>query len=228
MGIVVDPKARFEATTAVVVIGAGGAGAMAALAARHAGAEVLLLDRDSSPGGATARSSGMIPAAGSSEQAAAGVDDSPERHAEDIQSKANGSADHVLVDAYTRQSAGVLDWLTREYGIRFGLVEGLPPGHSARRMHALADRGGATLLSSLYMALARAGAQTKAGARVTDLVVDNERRVLGVRYERASGKAGYVGCKAVVLACSRHNLPCRWRVHSGRRARDARCRPRDP
>ncbi len=202
MGIVVDPKARFEATTAVVVVGAGGAGAMAGLAAREAGVDVLVLDRDSSPGGATARSSGMIPAAGSAEQAAAGVVDAPERHADDIQAKANGSADAALVEAYTRQAATVLAWLTRQHGIRFGLVEGLPPGHSARRMHALADRGGATLLSSLYMALARAGAQMKSGAAVTDLVVDHEQRVLGVRYERAGGKAGYVGCKALVLASS--------------------------
>lgn len=202
MGIVVDPKAKFEATVPVVVVGAGGAGAMAALSARQAGADVLLLDRDASPGGATARSSGMIPVAGSPVQAAAGVIDTPARHAEDIQSKANGSADPALVEAYTKQSAEVLDWLTREYGIRFELVEGLAPGHSARRMHALADRGGSTLLSALYSALGTAGVQMKSGARVTDLVVDDAGRVLGLRYERASGRAGYVGCGALVLACS--------------------------
>jgi fumarate reductase flavoprotein subunit len=202
MGIVVDPKAKFEATVPVVVVGAGGAGAMAALAARSAGIDVLVLDRDPSPGGATARSSGMIPAAGSAAQDAAGVSDSPQRFADDIQAKANGSADPVLVDAYTRQSVEVLDWLTRQYGIRFELVEGLPPGHTARRMHALADRGGPTLLSALHSAIAGAGAQMKAGALVTDLVVDKFQRVLGVRYERAGGKAGYVGCRAIVLASS--------------------------
>ncbi|MGB2818265.1 MAG: FAD-dependent oxidoreductase [Burkholderiaceae bacterium] len=202
MGIVVDPKAKFEATVAVVVVGAGGAGAMAGLAARRAGATVLVLDRDASPGGATARSSGMLPAAGSAAQAAADVVDTPARYAQDIQAKANGSADPALVETYTKQSAEVLDWLTREYGIRFELVEGLAPGHSARRMHALADRGGTTLLSALYSALGAAGAQMKSGARVTDLVVDDARRVLGVRYERASGRAGYVGCGALVLASS--------------------------
>ena len=173
MGIVVDPKAKFEAAVAVVVVGAGGAGAMAALSARDAGAGVLVLDGEASPGGATARSSGMVPAAGSSAQAAAKIFDTPARYAEDIQAKANGSADPALVDAYTRQSAEVLDWLTRQYGIRFELVEGLAPGHSARRMHALADRGGATLLSALYSALGNAGVQMKSGARVTDLVVDD-------------------------------------------------------
>lgn len=202
MGVVVDPKARFEANVAVVVVGGGGAGAMAALAARQAGADVLVLDRDPSPGGATARSSGMIPAAGTAAQAAAQVVDTPQRFADDIQAKANGAADPVLVDAYTRQSAEVLQWLTRHYGVRFELVEGLAPGHSARRMHALADRGGTTLLSALHSVLAAAGARVKSGVRVTDLVVDDDRRVLGIRYERAGGKAGYTGCEALVLACS--------------------------
>jgi fumarate reductase flavoprotein subunit len=202
MGIVVDPKAKFEATTAVVVIGAGGAGAMAALAARSTGADVLVLDRDTSPGGATSRSSGMIPAAGTPAQSAAGITDSPQRFADDIQTKANGTADAALVEAYTRQAADVLAWLTSDYGIRFGLVEGLPPGHSMRRMHALADRGGATLLSVLYKALGNAGVQMKSGARVTDLVVDRNQRVLGLRYERTGGKAGYIGCRALVLASS--------------------------
>jgi len=202
MGVIVDPKAKFEATVPVVVVGAGGAGAMAALAARHSGADVLLLDRDSAPGGATARSSGMIPAAGSSAQRAAHITDTPERFADDIQAKASGSADPVLVENYTRQSAQVLDWLTAQYGIRFGLVEGLAPGHSVRRMHALADRGGGTLLSALYSALGNAGVQVKVAARVTDLVVDEAQRILGVRYERANGKAGYVGCRALVLASS--------------------------
>ena len=202
MGIIVDPKAKFEATASVVVIGAGGAGAMAALAARSAGADVLVLDRDTSPGGATARSSGMIPAAGTPAQSAAGVNDSPQQFADDIQAKANGSADGALVEAYTKQAADVLAWLTSNHGIRFGLVEGLPPGHSLRRMHALADRGGATLLSVLYSALGNAGAQMKSGARVTDLIVDKKQRVLGVRYERTSGKSGYIGCRVLVLASS--------------------------
>ena len=64
MGIRVDPNAQFAATVSVLVIGGGGAGATAALAARTAGADVLVLERDTAPSGATASSSGMVPAAG--------------------------------------------------------------------------------------------------------------------------------------------------------------------
>jgi fumarate reductase flavoprotein subunit len=124
----------------------------------------------------------MVPAAGTTAQVARGINDSPEQFAADIQAKANGSANAVLVENYTRQAADVLDWLTREHRIRFELVEGIAPGHSVPRMHALADRGGATLLSSLYSALGSNGARMETGARVTELVVDDARRVRGVRY----------------------------------------------
>ena len=201
MGIVHDASARFDTTASVVVIGAGGAGATAALAARNAGADVLVLDRDAAPSGATACSSGMVPAAGTAEQAARGIADSPQRFADDIQTKANGSAYAPLVKALTEASASVLEWLTKQYGIRFELVEGVAPGHSLSRMHALADRGGATLLSSLYAALGTKGVQMQSGANATDLVIDDSQRVIGVRYKRGS-KIESVGCRSLILACN--------------------------
>ncbi len=205
MGIVVDPNARFDATLPIVVIGAGGAGAMAALAARDAGAEVLVLERDNAPSGATACSSGMLPAAGTAEQSSRGIADSPQRFADDIQAKANGCADPQLVDVLTTASAQVLVWLTEQYGIRFDLVEGIAPGHSLPRMHALADRGGATLLSSLYSALGARGVRMQTEAHVTDLVVDDDQRILGVRFRNSSGRSGQlesVGCESLILGCN--------------------------
>jgi len=62
----------------VIIVGAGACGLTAALAARDAGAEVLLLERDASPSGSTALSSGFIPAADTRYQRAAGIEDSPE------------------------------------------------------------------------------------------------------------------------------------------------------
>jgi fumarate reductase flavoprotein subunit len=95
----------------------------------------------------------------------------------------------------------VLEWLTKQHGIRFELVEGVAPGHSLSRMHALADRGGATLLSSLYSALAKQGVRLEPSADVTDLVVDDAQRIIGVRYKR-SGKVESVGCATLILACN--------------------------
>ena len=49
-------EARFEYSVPVVVIGAGACGLTAALAAREAGAEALVLERDAKPAGSTALS----------------------------------------------------------------------------------------------------------------------------------------------------------------------------
>lgn len=82
----------------VVVVGAGACGLTAALAAKDTGAEVLVLERDASPSGSTALSSGFVPAAGTRYQRAAGVEDSPELFAADVQRKNHGEADPRIVD----------------------------------------------------------------------------------------------------------------------------------
>ena len=55
---------RTEAGAPVVIVGGGACGLVAALAARDAGVEVIVLERDRTPSGSTALSSGLIPAAG--------------------------------------------------------------------------------------------------------------------------------------------------------------------
>jgi len=200
MAVVVDESMTFPSSVPVIVIGAGAAGALAALSARSAGAKVLLLDRDTSPAGATAVSSGMIPAAGSAAQAARGIDDLPEGFAADIQAKSGGRSEARLVDEYTRESATVLAWLEKEHGLDFELVDGVAPGHSAARMHSLVERGGTALLSALYRALGTSGVKLQSGAAVIDLIADREQRVRGVRYRRGESSIVEIGCSSVILA----------------------------
>jgi fumarate reductase flavoprotein subunit len=70
----------------VAIVGAGACGLTAALMLRDAGVDCVLLERDASPQGSTALSSGFIPAAGTTAQRAAGVHgDSPAQFAADIQ-----------------------------------------------------------------------------------------------------------------------------------------------
>lgn len=177
----------------VVVVGAGACGLVAALAARDAG--VLVLERDASPSGSTALSSGFVPAAPTRFQRAAGVEDSPQRMAQDIQRKNHGQADARLVEAVCRASGPAIEWLADEHGVSFELVQGfLYPGHSALRMHSVPEKTGAALMAALL----RAAADIDLLCSATVIEVTPEK----VRFRRPDGALEEVQYGALVLACS--------------------------
>jgi succinate dehydrogenase/fumarate reductase flavoprotein subunit len=68
----------------IVIAGAGGYDLVAALAAAEKGAGVLVLEKTEKLGGGTSFSSRSLRAAGTRFQRAAGIEDSPERYAEEI------------------------------------------------------------------------------------------------------------------------------------------------
>lgn len=183
------------------IVGAGACGWTASLALREAGIDCLLLERDRTPQGSTALSSGFIPAAPTRWQREAGVDDSAEAYAADIAAKAHGRAAAHLVRAYTRASAPALELLAR-HGLRFQLLDGFVyPGHAVRRMHALPERSGVALMAALEAAGRGAGAELLCRAKVVEL------QPLGARgwrvaCERPDGARESFDAAAVLLACN--------------------------
>ncbi|HET9019867.1 MAG TPA: FAD-dependent oxidoreductase [Acetobacteraceae bacterium] len=186
------------------MIGAGACGLVAALAARDAGAEVLVLERDRTPTGSTSLSSGFIPAAGTRFQRAIGVDDdTPDRLAADILAKSKLRADPHEALRVARAAGAALEWLADAHGIPFHVLQGfLYPGHSRLRMHAVPERTGAALLARLLRAVEDAGVQIVTEARASDLFADADGRIAGVRVVRPDGGAEDIGCNALVLACN--------------------------
>ncbi|MBM3572689.1 MAG: FAD-dependent oxidoreductase, partial [Alphaproteobacteria bacterium] len=194
---------RFETSAPVLIVGAGAAGLTAGLAARASGAEVVVLERDASPGGSTALSSGFVPAAGTSFQAKAGIADSAERFARDIQAKAKGGADPGLVTALSSAIGPTIDWLARDQGVPFDVMtDFLYPGHGVHRMHAVPERTGAALMEYLAAAAKRAGVDIVPSAHVHGLYADASSRVAGAAFDRPDGTVERIGCDALVLACS--------------------------
>lgn len=186
----------------VVIVGAGACGLTAAIGLRARGIDCVLLERDASPSGSTALSSGFIPAAGTRLQRSLGIADSREAFAQDVQDKAHGDAAPHLVDAYTTAVAQAVDAL-EEHGLRFEVLDGfLYPGHRARRMHAVPERTGAALMASLERAAQAAGADILTHALVRELMVDVGDHVLGVGYERPDGSSERLACDVLILACN--------------------------
>lgn len=193
----------FETRIPVAVIGGGACGMVAALAARDAGAEVVMFERDAVPAGSTALSSGMVPACCTRAQRARGVGDSVGLMAHDIQRKARGQADAQLVQTVCRESGPTVDWLSDVHGLGLGLVEGfLYPGHSRMRMHAPPSRSGAELIGALTAASARAGIDVVTEAQVVDLYASSAGAVHGLRIQRPDDSAETLGCETLVLACN--------------------------
>lgn len=186
----------------VIIVGGGGTGLCAALAARDAGAEVLVIERDKIPLGTTSMSTGLIPAAGSSQQAVADIEDSAELFAQDIIAKTMGRVDQDLVRHLARESGRTVEWLIDSHGLALTLVDGFTyPGHSVRRMHGMPSRSGNELMGALSDACETAGVDILTEAVIDQLYADETGRIIAVAATRPGGETDIIGCDALILAC---------------------------
>jgi fumarate reductase flavoprotein subunit len=193
---------RFDLAVETLIIGAGACGLIAALSAQEVGQEVLVIEADAVPSGSTALSAGLIPAAGTALQRAAGIEDSPARFAADIQAKAHGENDPALVDLLARNAAPVIDWLVRSHGLPFSVVDDFGyPGHSARRMHGLPTRAGAELIDALRSTAEDACIDIICERRAETLFFEAG-RVHGIAANRPDGGVETIRCKRLILACN--------------------------
>lgn len=197
------PEPSFGVSVQVAIVGGGGCGLTAALAARDYGAGVLVFERDKSLSGSTGMSTGLIPGAASNLQRSRGIADSADLFARDILEKTKGQTDAGIVSILTSESGRTIDWLTERHGVPLTLVDGfLYPGHSQIRMHGTPNRTGAELMGALISAAARSDVDIVTEALVTDLYVDAQGRIRGIHAIRRDGVSEDIGCDALVLACS--------------------------
>ncbi len=196
------PATGFEFTYPVVVVGGGGTGLCAALAAADKGVDVLILERDKSLLGTTAMSTGLIPAAGTKEQEDIGIDDSPERFVSDIMGKTKGRTDEQSVRALAQESSDTVNWLRNKHGINLNLISDfLYPGHTAMRMYGMPNRSGAELMGALTQAVGESDVDVLTEARASGIYIDNQNDIVGVEIERPNGDLEQIGCENLILAC---------------------------
>ncbi|MEM7423725.1 MAG: FAD-dependent oxidoreductase, partial [Pseudomonadota bacterium] len=193
---------RWDVETDIAIVGGGACGMIAGLRAAEAGAAVVILERDASPSGSTALSSGFIPAAGTRAQRALGIDDSEALFAADIQAKAGGSAHPGITATATAAVAPALDWLEARHGFDWLVLDDfLYPGHRRHRMHTVPEKTGAALVARLMTAIDALDVPLVTGARVTRLHAAGG-RVRGVTTARPDGREETIAAKAVILACN--------------------------
>ncbi len=192
---------QFDFEIETLIIGGGACGLVAALAASEAGQQVLVIEADPIPRGSTSLSAGLIPAAGTAQQHAAGIKDDPDRFAADIQAKAHDENDPELVQAMARASGPLIDWLTNTHGLAFSVVTDFDyPGHSRRRMHGLPTRAGLDLIDALRAACEARGIDILCDRRAETLYTAND-TPRGVALRTPEG-VEHVGCAKLILACN--------------------------
>ncbi|MGE0852278.1 MAG: FAD-dependent oxidoreductase [Hyphomicrobiaceae bacterium] len=190
----------FDAEVDALVVGAGGCGLVAALAAAAHGADVAIVEKLDRLGGNTVLSSGSIPAAGTRFQRDAGIHDDAARFAADLRRVTGPHDAEPLVDALTGISAEMVEWLVDEVGANLELVSQYRHvGHSVNRLHAPPSRRGRDLVDDLWAAVERSGIPVAFGNPVSALLVDGD-RVTGVLTSSRDGTKTRMRAGAVVLA----------------------------
>ncbi|MEM8935537.1 MAG: FAD-dependent oxidoreductase [Pseudomonadota bacterium] len=201
MCVKVATDARFDFSVDVLVVGGGACGLSAALAAADENASVLLLERDPSPAGTTAMSTGLIPAAGTPEQAAENIPDTPSVFAADILKKAGEKVNQRVVERLAEESAETVHWLQNKHRAPLSLVDGfLYPGHSHRRMYGTPNRTGSELIAALVAAGNNAGIDILVDSYADTLIVDGDKKICGIEFQRPDGARETVGCKTLIIA----------------------------
>lgn len=200
------PK-KWDTTTDVVVVGSGFAGLAAAIEARDAKADVVVIEKMPVPGGNSAINGGDFGAAGTPMQKAAGIEDSPELMFKDMM-RAGGYLNHPeLARTVAEQSAAALEWAQNYVGAQFDRVN-FHGGHSVKRAHQTVQRSGSGLVTKQLEKARALGAKIELRTKLTRLVADKDGRIVGVEVRRgyrfpdeASGTIAFIKArKAVVLA----------------------------
>ncbi len=193
----------FNTHVPVLIVGAGAAGLCAALAAKEAGIDPVVVERDAVPSGSTALSAGLIPAAGTRFQRAKGIADSPAVFAADIQRKAKNEADPAVVEAVAQGAGPLVEWLAGQYGLPFDVVDNFNyPGHSAMRMHGLPSRTGQELIDRLRQAAESNDVVILTRSVAERILADPDGQIRGIEIVHHDGTRESIGCDALILACN--------------------------
>jgi len=203
MGKSVDKgKIYKDGTCDIVVIGAGGAGLSAAVAAAEtAGSlKIIVLEKQHIIGGNTNSSTGGINAAETDIQKGLGIEDSKQLFYDDIMKGGKYENIPSLVQNFVKHAPVTISWLT---GLGADLSDvGLMGGSSVKRTHR--PQGGTAigphLMKVLNNATSNKNIEIRTSNKVLDLLSAVDGSVTGVKVQNADGSTYQLTAKAVIIA----------------------------
>ncbi len=190
-----------ELSTDVVIVGAGGAGMVAAIKLNELGYNTIVLEKQAFVGGATAMSSSSSLAQGTRMQAQAGIEDSPEKCMMELLVVGEFENDATPTWLLAKHSGEAIDWLSDVIGVEYKEDCGGPSAeYSVGRARAHVSGSGAGLCEDLKSKMDARNIPLMLNTRATE--VTNENGVInGVKaYDVNTGKQYTISAKAVLLA----------------------------
>ena len=186
----------------VVVIGAGGAGFSAAITARNAGANVVLLEKMPAVGGNSLISGAEMNVAKNWVQPKLGInDDSPELHAQDTFKGGDGKGDMKVINVMTHEALDAAKWCRDYLGVRFEddnlFFFG---GHSRKRALIPVGHTGTEFIAKFQAKADELGIPVITNMKAEELIKDKDGRVVGVKAMMDGSEYTFNAKGGVVLA----------------------------
>ena len=186
----------------VVVIGAGGAGFSAAITARNAGANVVLLEKMPAVGGNSLISGAEMNVARNWVQPKLGInDDSPELHAQDTFKGGDGKGDMKVINVMTHEALDAAKWCRDYLGVRFEddnlFFFG---GHSRKRALIPVGHTGTEFIAKFQAKADELGIPVITNMKAEELIKNKDGRVVGVKATMDGSEYTFNAKGGVVLA----------------------------
>ena len=189
----------------MIVVGAGTTGLPAATMAAQRGGRVLLVEAAEKIGGTLLVSFGQMSAAGTRLQAEKGIEDSPEKHLEEVMRISRGTIDPVLARLSIFNAADAFDWMME---LGFDVQDQCPSIESAHERYEVAryywgNDFGQSVLDVLEPAMREQEAlgriEVLTGTKVTGLTQNRDGVVNGVELVDGEGREASAAGQNVVL-----------------------------
>lgn len=201
--------AKWDEIVDVIVVGSGFAGLAAAIEAKKAGANVIVLEKMPTPGGNSIINGGFMAATGCPQQIKNKVEDSPELLAKDMMVAGGYLNDPAKVKIVADNALSNYEWTVNELKVEYNQnAIGQEGGHSVPRGVYTANGSGSGIVTKELDRCKELGVPVRLRTYVEHIIRDDSGRVVGLqiregyRFPNAnSGKIKFIGANKGVVLC---------------------------
>ena len=192
-------KETVELNYDVVVVGSGVAGLTSANVAAQNGAKVLVLEKMSIPGGASATAGGGTLVTGSDLQKSVNIEDSADLLFDDLMANGRNSNDSDTLRMFVDSIPDAVNWANSPEGgnLKYSDELSKAPVYSAQRV-ASPEGMGSGVINTLLENLKSNKAEVKLDTKATELIVEND-VVVGIKAE-GKNEDYIIKASSVILA----------------------------